>query len=52
MNAGPPDSQEPRRWLDFAREGLAYGKAGIAEHPRPAEGLTHPAPYFEIRALR
>lgn len=36
MTAGQLDSNESKRWLDFARDDLAYGEVGMAAHPRPA----------------
>lgn len=36
MTAVPPDAHESRRWLDHARDDLAYGEGGMVEHPRPA----------------
>lgn len=36
MTAERLDSTEPERWLEFAREDLAYGTSGMAAHPRPA----------------
>ena len=36
MTAGSLDSSEPKRWLAFARDDLAYGESGMTTHPRPA----------------
>lgn len=36
MTAERLDSTEPERWLEFAREDLAYGVSGMNAHPRPA----------------
>lgn len=36
MTADRLDSSEPMRWLESAREDLAYGEGGRADHPRPA----------------
>lgn len=36
MTAERLDPSEPKRWLESAREDLAYGEGGRAAHPRPA----------------
>jgi len=36
MTAERPDPSEPKRWLESAREDLAYGEHGRVAHPRPA----------------
>lgn len=36
MSAAQREPNEPERWLEFARDDLAYGEIGMAAHPRPA----------------
>ena len=36
MSAARINPIEPERWLEFARDDLAYGESGMADHPRPA----------------
>jgi len=36
MSAAQFEPNESERWLEFARDDLAYGQSGMADHPRPA----------------
>ncbi|MBI2814395.1 MAG: HEPN domain-containing protein [Opitutae bacterium] len=51
MTAERPDPGEPKRWLESAREDLAYGEGGRAAHPRPATWSFQQAAEKALKAV-
>jgi HEPN domain-containing protein len=51
MSAARIDPIEPERWLEFARDDLAYGESGMADHPRPAAWSFQQAGEKSLKAV-
>ena len=51
MTAESLDSTEPARWLEFARDDLAFGETGMAAHPRPAAWSFQQAAEKALKAV-
>lgn len=51
MSAARFNSSESERWLEFARDDLAYGESGMADHPRPAAWSFQQAGEKSLKAV-
>ncbi len=51
MGAARINPIEPERWLEFARDDLAYGESGMANHPRPAAWSFQQAGEKSLKAV-
>ena len=51
MSAARINPIEPERWLEFARDDLAYGESGMADHPRPAAWSFQQAGEKSLKAV-